>query len=226
MTFKRISDETVQCIVSGRDLDEYGLSFSDIMERGEKSEIFIRNMLEIAQREAGFSASSPGVSMQITPMQNNSLIVTLSEGVSGGVIGLLAHIKEVLTEGLIENGFSVDGTAEENALTHFREGLLENDLPASVRVVAFDSIGEVISFANTIGNAYGIRSSLYKNRESFFLVLDKGRMSWDKYNRLTSDATEYGVVGVADEDRMAYLYEHGELMIGEKALQALKGLGK
>ena len=226
MTFKRIGEGTVQCIVSGRDLEEYGLSFSDIMERGEKSETFIRNMLEIAQREAGFSASSPGVSMQITPMQNDSLIVTLSEGVSGGVIGLLAHIKEVLTEGLLERGIPADDAEEERALTHFKEGLLEDDLPASVRVVAFDAMGEAVSFAGAAGNTYGLKSSLYKNRDSFFLVLDKGRMSWDRFNRLTSDATEYGIVGVADEDRMAYLYEHGELLIGEKAMQVLRSVGK
>ncbi|MCR5304478.1 MAG: adaptor protein MecA [Lachnospiraceae bacterium] len=224
MTFKRINEGTVQCIVSGSDLAEYGLTFTDIMERGEKSEIFIRNMLESARREAGFSTKSPGVSMQITPLQNDSLIVTLSDSVSNGLIGLLAHIKEVISEGIPGLSEEDSEEVEERVIAHFSEGLEPEDLPASVRVVAFDSIGEAVSFSSTAGCTYGLKSSLYKSNGKYFLVMEKGRMSWERYNRLSSDATEYGLVGVAGDDRLAYLYEHGDLLIKEKALQTLRSL--
>ncbi len=45
MKYKKINEATVQCIISEDDMTEYGLTLSDIFERSEKGEEFLRDII-------------------------------------------------------------------------------------------------------------------------------------------------------------------------------------
>ena len=54
MKYRKINDTTVQCIISGEDMTEYGLALSDILERSQKGEEFLRDIIERAHEEVGY----------------------------------------------------------------------------------------------------------------------------------------------------------------------------
>ena len=62
MKYKKINDATVQCIVSADDMSEYGLTLSDIFERNERGEEFLRDIIERAHEEVGYQINNGNIS--------------------------------------------------------------------------------------------------------------------------------------------------------------------
>ena len=96
MKYKKINDATVQCIITAEDMLEYGLTLSDIFERNEKGEGFLRDIIERAHDEVGYIVSGDNITMQITPLQNKGLVVTFTNEGPAAFKEILQHLKEVL----------------------------------------------------------------------------------------------------------------------------------
>ena len=54
--------------------------------------------------------------------------------------------------------------------------------------------------------------------EKYYLYLQKGGASYERYSRACIRALEYGVLYGATEEKVVYLQEHGTCMIEEKAI--------
>ena len=54
MRFKRISTDTVRCIVTQDELKENGLEMDDFLSNDGKTEEFLRKMIALAEQEVGF----------------------------------------------------------------------------------------------------------------------------------------------------------------------------
>ena len=96
MEYKKINDATVQCIITAEDMLEYGLTLSDIFERNEKGEGFLRDIIERAHDEVGYTVNGESIAMQITPLQDKGLAVTFTNESPMGFRDILQHLKEVL----------------------------------------------------------------------------------------------------------------------------------
>ena len=79
MKYKKINEATVQCIISEDDMTEYGLTLSDIFERSEKGEEFLRDIIERAHEEVGYQINNGNIAMQITPLKDTGLVVTIPD---------------------------------------------------------------------------------------------------------------------------------------------------
>ena len=96
MKYKKINEATVQCIITEEDMQEYGLTLSDIFERNEKGEGFLRDIIERAHDEVGYTISGDSIAMQITPLKDKGLAVTFTNESPAGFRDILQHLKEVL----------------------------------------------------------------------------------------------------------------------------------
>jgi len=63
---------------------------------------------------------------------------------------------------------------------------------------------------------------LYKLDGAYYLYLQKGGASYERYSRACIQALEYGVLYGATEDKVVYLREHGECILEEKAVGKLR----
>ena len=79
MKYKKINDATVQCIVSADDMTAYGLTLSDIFERNERGEEFLRDIIERAHEEVGYQINNGNIAMQITPLKDDGLVVNFTD---------------------------------------------------------------------------------------------------------------------------------------------------
>ncbi len=215
MKYKKINDATVQCIVSADDMSEYGLTLSDIFERNERGEEFLRDIIERAHDEVGYQINNGNIAMQITPLKDNGLVVTFTDEGPAAFREMLQNLKEVLQE------FSAElAGQEERARAAVQTAAGEYD--ENRRMFVFASMYETMQYAATIPNTYSVKSHLYKEGEDYYLVLEKNRLSYKNFNRISAQAVEFGNLIAVSEERMQYLEEHGECLIRDRAVSRLR----
>lgn len=215
MKYKKINDATVQCIVSADDMSEYGLTLSDIFERNQRGEEFLRDIIERAHEEVGYQINNGNIAMQITPLKDNGLVVTFTDEGPAAFREMLQNLKEVLQE------FSAElAGQEERARAAVQTAAGEYD--ENRRMFVFASMYETMQYAATIPNTYSVKSHLYKEGEDYYLVLEKNRLSYKNFNRISAQAVEFGNLIAVSEERMQYLEEHGECLIRDRAVSKLR----
>lgn len=218
MRYKKINDVTVQCIISEDDMQEYGLTLSDILERNEKGEEFLRDIIERAHEEVGYDIGSGNIAMQITPLGDNGLSITFTENGPAVVRDMLQNIKELL-QGIGAEVSSPEGGAQPNA-----EKRKEADpaLDETKRLFVFSALHPAMRYAVSIPSGICVKSRLYKADQIYYLMIEKGRISQRNFNRISAQAIEFGSVCPVTEEQEKYLEEHGECLIAERAVSRLR----
>ncbi len=222
MEYRRIDQDTIQCIVSGEDMSERGLTLGDIFERSERAEGFLRELIEEAHEEIGYELSSPSVAMQITPVQDDGMIITITNESSAGLRSFLEHMRDVM-EALA--GGQLTGEEHQFAeipAEHKETYYFDDDQPEDIRVFEFDTMSDVLEFARDGFAAGQVKSQFGMADDRYYLVVTKNRCSWKNFNKLSAKAYDYGVVVSDIKTKLVYLSEHGESIIENRALTALK----
>jgi adapter protein MecA 1/2 len=102
MDFRRIDEETVQCILSEEEVNAYGFQIEDFFTDKDKAREFLEHLVEVAQEEIGYEAKSGMVSMQMMKMPNNDLVITLSDRDPGALFQtMLEHLRQQIA-GMME----------------------------------------------------------------------------------------------------------------------------
>ena len=216
MKYKKINDATVQCIVSADDMSEYGLTLSDIFERNERGEEFLRDIIERAHEEVGYQINNGNIAMQITPLKDNGLVVTFTDEGPAAFKEMLHNLKEVLQE------FSAELAGQEERERSRVAAQKAGEYDENRRMFVFASMHETMQYAATIPNTYSVKSHLYKEGGDYYLVLEKNRLSYKAFNRISAQAVEFGNLIAVSEERMQYLEEHGERLIADRAVSRLR----
>lgn len=215
MKYKKINDATVQCIVSADDMTEYGLTLSDIFERNERGEEFLRDIIERAHEEVGYQINNGNIAMQITPLKDNGLVVTFTDEGPMAFKEMLQNLKEVLQE------FSAELAGQEEQVKS-KAQQADQGFDENRRMFAFHTMHQTMQYAATIPNTYSVKSHLYKEGEVYYLVLEKNRLSYKNFNKISAQAVEFGNLIAVCEERMQYLEEHGECLIRDRAVSKLR----
>ena len=216
MKYKKIHDATVQCIVSADDMSEYGLTLSDTFERNERGEEFLRDIIERAHEEVGYQINNGNIAMQITPLKDNGLVVTFTDEGPAAFKEMLQNLKEVLQE------FSAELAGQEERERSRVAAQKAGEYDENRRMFVFASMHETMQYAATIPNTYSVKSHLYKEGGDYYLVLEKNRLSYKAFNRISAQAVEFGNLIAVSEERMQYLEEHGECLIRNRAVSRLR----
>ena len=216
MEYKKINDATVQCIVTAEDMLEYGLTLSDIFERNEKGEGFLRDIIERAHDEVGYTLSGESIAMQITPLQDKGLAVTFTNESPMGFRDILQHLKEVLQGVSAELGRQDE--EERRAAGQKKQEEYENNR----RMFVFATLHQAMQYTASIPKNLSVKSHLYKEGEAYYLVMEKNRLSYKMFNKISAQAVEFGNLIAVSEERMLYLEEHGECLIADRAVSKLR----
>lgn len=214
MKYKKINDATVQCIITAEDMIEYGLTLSDIFERNEKGEGFLRDIIERAHDEVGYMINGENIAMQITPLQNKGLVVTFTNESPAAFRDILQHLKEVLHGVSAElNNMQAESQIQNRTAEEYDEDR---------RMFVFSSLHQVMQYTASIPSNLSVKSHLYKADEVYYLVMEKNRLSYKMFNKISAQAVEFGNLIAVSEERMQYLDEHGERLIETRAVSKLR----
>ena len=236
MKYRRINNDTVQCIVSSSDMAEYGLTMSDLFERSERAESFLREMLEEAHEEVGYEFKGNNIAIQITPMHDDGMIITIAEDNGNAFKGIWEHMKDVVetlaggselnhsdfAELMAQiNAAGRDTSKPKEEVKQVETKSTEPEQPEDIRVFEFDSMSDVLAFASDGFGAKQVKSYFGKADDKYYLVIIKNRISWDNFNKLSAKAFEFGRIVVDVRSKLVYLSEHGEGLIENGALNKL-----
>ncbi len=214
MRYKKISEGTVQCIITAEDMLEYGLTLSDIFERNEKGEGFLRDIIERAHDEIGYQINGENIAMQITPLRDKGLVVTFTDEGPMGFKDILQHLKDVL------QGVS-DGLGKQER-TGNGQAPLDDRFDENRRMFVFASLHQVMQYTASIPHTVSVKSHLYKEGDVYYLVVEKNRLSHKMFNKISAQAVEFGNLIAVSDERMQYLEEHGERLIMDRAVSRLR----
>jgi len=232
MKYRRIDKDTIQCIVTGEDMEEYGLTLGDIFERSQRAEDFFRELIEEARDTVGYECDNSGnIAMQITPMHDDGMIITITHENAASMKGFLEHMKDVM-EAIAGGNMSLDDVHEHvPGLVEAKKSEPEikheiSEQPKDIRVFEFASMDDVLSFASDGFAAGQVKSYFGKADDKYYLVLIKNRCSWKNFNKLSAKAFDFSTVIIDVSSKLVYLSEHGEGLIENGALSKLSKISR
>ncbi len=250
VTFRRIDENTIRCIITEEDMQEYNVEINDFFKDRQKVNEFLHAVVERAAEEIGYEVQHGMLSMQLVPLPKNRLAITFSDKPEMGLRDMLEQVKnhlgdlgDILPTDLMDQ---MPELSEEEANEIFEslmeecdkirdsEELGENknkkqkirlETSQIFAVLEFSSLRDVEKYVTTIFYQGAIRSDLYKETNgTYSLVIEKARMAINKYNSLCEAAKEYCIKVEYNPARVNFLKEHAVCMIEKKAVKVLQGI--
>ena len=262
MTFKRINQDTVCCILTEDDMLEYGVELEDFIMNKDKVQDVLHNIVERAVDELGLDMQRGGMlSLQIMPLPDNSVSIIFSEKGQINLMDMINQLKKALGNmddlRKLQQEAGGLGLAEAPALmepkkAHGNEQEKDNKTSESaqkgekknksikgekqdketteskLRIYAFQSLFDAAEFCSYVPTKTKVISQLYKEPKSevYYLVFTKSKLTKKEFARVCSKAVEFGKFISDDPVRAAYMEEHYEHIVEEKAVRELRKFAK
>ena len=239
MKIERVDEKTVRCYLSNEELEEYEIDYKDFIMRSEKAKEVVQEIIMQAEEEVGYKPPKFAFDLQIMMVPEQGLVLTFSEkepmDVKEGeqLLECLKEMKKVLQKTKGQLGVARDGNAPDGQEQKSGKGQAADQGQASVgaeqkrkqpdfAVFAFRNIGRVMEYASVLPKNLRVKTSLYVMNEVYYLHMQKGAASYERYSRACVQALEFASLFAAEADRLEYLKEHGECLIEEQALKKLR----
>ena len=225
MRFKRISTDTVRCIITQDELKENGLEMDDFLSNDGRTEDFLRKMIALAEQEVGFRVQGGPLTIQVAVLPENKLALTFSEKQAGNFMELLESLRSAMSN--LSN--AVNEKQKEKEKTD------ETAVPASKREVyllEFIDLKSLQAFctglAENIEEEFHLNSELYllEDENVYCLILRRGGMNEKQICRIMSASLEFMDAVSAQEGQVAYIREHGRCIVADHAISQLQRLGQ
>lgn len=218
MRFKRISTDTVRCIVSQDELIENGLNMDDFMSNSGRAEDFLRRMLMQAEQEVGFKVQGGPLTIQVAALPENQLVLTFSEKQA---TESFRELIETLRAAM--NNISDEKNTKKQQEQNSNEG-------SDSYLLEFDSLDALTGFSAAVDlreiPSEGLESALYycEDTDTYTLILEKGSLENKQLCRIVAASSEFLVHASADVRQISYVKEHGRCILRAQALEQLQSL--
>lgn len=233
MEYKRIDENTIRCIVTEEDMESFGLNLDEFLSHSGRSDEFLQYIVSEARDELGYQNDKGIVSMRLEVLNDRRISITFGSGDEKQIREqVLKYLKELAESRILQEVGRIFGEKQKGALP-----AQENQSPAEnaqkepeelkeepYRLYGFTSLRDVMSYCRAIGLKQPIKSHLYKEKENYYLVVERYRISDYHFNLLTAVAFDYGRVFAETEHLYDRLREHGELLIDGRAIGILRKL--
>lgn len=221
MRFKRISTDTVRCIVTQDELQENGLEMDDFLANNGRTEDFLRKMIALAEQEVGFKVQGGPLTVQVAVLPENKLALTFSERQAGNLMEILESLRSAVS--------SLSNAVNEKA----KEKSAQASVPASKRdlyLLEFADLKSLQAFcaglADDIEQKLQMNSELYllEDENVYCLILRRGEMDEKQICQIMSASIEFMDAVSAHEGQVAYIREHGKLILTDHAISQMQRL--
>lgn len=221
MKFERVDDKTVRCFISNEELAGYQIDYKDFVMRSEKAREVVREIIEQATEEVGYRPPQFAFDMSIMMMPDQGLVLTFSESdpleeKNGSKI--MEYLKEM--KKALQNNVGEAGTlkTQEKPEQKVEQPKLEQPMQG---IFEFANLGAVMELACAVPGNLRVHSELYRMNDRYYLYVEKGAASYQRYSKFCVQALEFAGLYGAEQQKYLFLKEHGECLIAEKALKKL-----
>lgn len=227
MEYKRIDENTIRCIVTEEDMESFGLNLDEFLSHSGRSDEFLQYIVSEARDELGYQDDKGIVSMRLEVLSDRRISLTFGSGDEKQVREqVLKYLKELAESRIAQEIEKMLGVKQEQApAEEMKQNLPKNpkkEIKEPYRMYCFASLRDLMSYCKAIGLKQPIRSHLYKEKENYYLVAERYRISDYNFNLLTAVAFDYGKVLAEPEHLYSHLQEHGELLLKDRAIGTLR----
>lgn len=246
MKIERVDEKTVKCFLSNEELEEYDISYKDFVMRSDRAREIVEEIMAQAVEEVDYKPPQFAFDLQIMILPDQGMILTFTERTpedlknSTNLMNYLREMRRILKEKLGLDGSTIAGLlaqammtaaagqgAAEPALPESQESAETSDKKEAIQkprfaIFRFANMRSLCSYASVLPKNLRVISRLYQESGTYYLYLERGSASYERYSRASIQALEFGELYAATEDKLVYLEEHGECLIGEKALTRLR----
>lgn len=234
MTFEKIDDTTLRCILTEEDLEERGFGLNDFIKNPYKIHGFLREMIEAAAMEFDMDIKEGMLALQVAPLPNNELSITFSvedekEEHSGDMV---SQIKKMIGNAIAKAGITDlgnYGAKQETVKSQKAESEEKTEKKAEAKkaftaVYHFSSYEALEKFALQAKTEGLMKTSLYHScdKGEYLFVIQQGKESIEKTRNLCLLVSEYGQLVSTDETFLAYLNEHCQMIVKERVIEKLQ----
>lgn len=221
MRFKRISTDTVRCIVTQDELKENGLEMDDFLSNNGRTEEFLRKMIALAEQEVGFKVQGGPLTIQVAVLPENKLALTFSEKQVGNLMEILESLRSAMSN--LSNAVN-DKTKEKvskEPVTIAKKNLYLLEFTDLDSLQAFCA-----GLADDIEEQLQMNSELYllEDENVYCLILRRGEMDEKQICRIMSASIEFMDAVSAHEGQVAYIREHGKIVLTDHAISQMQRL--
>lgn len=249
MKIERVDEKTVKCFISNEELEEYDISYKDFMMRSDKARNIVEEIMAQAVEEVDYKPPQYAFDLQIMMMPDKGMVLTFTErtpeDVKSGMdfMHYLREMRRILKErlgldaptiaGLLAQAVVMAATGGDGAAqagigqnSASEEASVHNAQPEVQKphfaIFSFVAMRQLCEYAEALPRNLRVASQLYRDKDTYYLYLERGSASYERYSRASIQALEFGELYAATEDKLVYLEEHGECLIDEKALAKLR----
>ncbi len=214
MKMEKISDTQIKFILTKSDLISRNLNLADLTHQNEKTSQLFKEMLDKVVKNFNLKPESNPFMIEAMPM-NDGIIILISKVDSEKSLNSgFDFLPETLKTGRFRQGGFLD--LKEEAPPHISRK------DAKYSVFVFKSMDAASLAAKRINSSFEGESSLFKLKDSFYILLKRRKIK----NNLQTDfletaLSEYGRKQTSNSVSAAYIKEHGEVIIADRAINIL-----
>ena len=210
----------------GFDADDIPLMIEAIPLNSECIVLVITKVEDPEELDTRFSKFAPSVhDDDDDDMETGNTLDHMLQSLSDGAHDVLDLFKKIH-----DGKFSDAIASAADALTDINKANSRNQANATAqigieltRVYAFDTLNQVTRLAHILSQHYSGKNSLYKNntQSAYLLVVTQSDHTPEEFNKICNMLSEYGSPEKFVSASEAYIEEHYEPVIKDKAIQAL-----
>lgn len=206
MEFKKIGDRKFQCRLNAEDLEDNNISLDDFFNNdAEKIHDLLEIIMEEAQKNIGVTLNGDVMSLQLAPLPDHSILLTVSSGKDD-----FGSMLKRVGESFDKLGLPVEDQteSEKEDVPNVKENT-RKPITVNAGVFRIADFGDFEQLCQSSARTWGVTNALYKCSE-------------EKYRRLLNLILEYGEFDSSKEERAAFIKEHYSVIIGNNAINVVK----
>lgn len=254
MKIEKINDNQIRCTLTRDDLAAHQLKLSELAYGTEKAKSLFHDLMQQASNEFGFEANDIPLMVEAMPGAADSIVLVITKvdnpddldskfskfgtsalGDSDRKSSMLERLKKLdgaedvldLLRHVTESAHSTSETAKEVEKTEEKNAEKEDeDFLPSLRFFSFATLDSAIRASVFLKNIYDGSNTLYKDEMSdlYILTLTQSDYSSTDFNRICNMLSEYGCAEPGNGATLAFLEEHGSVIVAQNAVQTLGNL--
>jgi len=243
MKIEKVNDYQIRCTLTSDDLADRQIKLSELVYGSDKTKKLFRDMMHQAAVQFGFEAEDIPLMIEAIPLNSGCLVLVITkvedpEELDTRFSNFAPSIHDEEDEEFPDTDFGSSLLAEsaEEMMNLFRKmkkaGAQEksSDTPVtsdsadSICVLyTFESLTNLMRVSRILASGTELSSSLYKNPEDgkYVLIVHKDDVEPTEFNRICNTISEYGKGMRMNGSSVAFLEEHYEALIKERAIESL-----
>jgi adapter protein MecA 1/2 len=204
MKIERINDKEIKVTISLNDLEERNIDLSSLNYNSPAAQELFWDMMEQAEIEFGFSSSDSQLCIEAIPDSDEGFVVTISKVDEDGDFESIQKY--------IKNKF------KKNDL---RVKKKNRKIYSTIMIYSFNEFEDLCSLSKKISPMYSGESSLFKLKDTYYLVLTRSNFTISNSKMFDVFLSEYGrrITNIGFYE--GYLNEYGTKIIEFNAIEIL-----